>query len=372
MKPETLAVHAARGIDRQTGAVAQPLYLSTTFERAIDGSYPSGFQYGRNDNPNRRSLEQAVAALDGANDTLAFASGSAAVLAAFSLLRPGDHLLVPRECYYGTLKQVSKVIEPQGIAVSRVATWDLDEVHNALRPQTRMIWVETPSNPLLRISDLAALAELAHARGALLACDSTLAPPTVQRPLQLGADLVMHSSTKFLAGHSDVTGGLLSLREGGGSLERLREYQAMMGAVPSPFDCWLTRRSLMTLQVRVRSQVVGAQAVAAFLAGHPAVLQVYYPGLTRHPGHGVAARQMQGFGSMMSFTVPGGAAEAMRVAARVRLFTRATSLGSVESLIEHRASIEGPGTTTPANLLRLSIGLEHPDDLIEDMREALS
>jgi cystathionine gamma-synthase len=372
MKPETLAVHAARGPDRETGAVAQPLYLSTTFERATDGSYPSGFQYGRNDNPNRRALEQAVAALDGANDSLAFASGSAAVLAAFSLLRPGDHLLVPSECYYGTLKQVGKVIEPLGIAVSRVATWDLDEVRNSLRPQTRMIWVETPSNPLLRISDLAGLATLARTRGAWLACDSTLAPPPVQRPLELGADLVMHSSTKFLAGHSDVTGGLLSVREGGGELERLREYQAMMGAVPSPFDCWLTRRSLMTLQVRVRAQVAAAQAVAAFLAGQPSVEQVFYPGLARHAGHAVAARQMHGFGSMLSFTVPGGAPEAMRVAGRVRLFTRATSLGSVESLIEHRASIEGPGTTTPANLLRLSIGLEHADDLIEDLREALS
>jgi len=234
-----------------------------------------------------------------------------------------------------------------------------------------MLWVETPSNPRLRITDIAAAAELAHAHGALLACDSTFATPVLQRPLALGADIVMHSTTKFLAGHSDVTGGALAVRERGDALQRLRDYQHQAGAVPSPFDCWMIRRSMMTLPLRVRAQSAAAMQVAHFLARHAGVERVHHPGLESHPGHEVAARQMDGFGSMLSFEVPGGADAAMRVAARMRLFTRATSLGSVESLVEHRASIEGPDTPTPQGLLRLSIGLEHPDDLIADLAQAL-
>jgi len=235
-----------------------------------------------------------------------------------------------------------------------------------------MLWVETPSNPRLRITDIAAAAELAHAHGALLACDSTFATPVLQRPLALGADIAMHSTTKFLAGHSDVTGGALAVRERGEVLQRLRDYQHQAGAVPSPFDCWMIRRSMMTLPLRVRAQSAAAMQVAHFLARHDGVERVHYPGLESHPGHQVAARQMEGFGSMLSFEVPGGADTAMRVAARMRLFTRATSLGSVESLVEHRASIEGPDTPTPQGLLRLSIGLEHPDDLIADIAQALA
>jgi cystathionine gamma-synthase len=213
---------------------------------------------------------------------------------------------------------------------------------------------------------------MAHARGALLACDSTFATPVLQQPLALGADVVMHSTTKFLAGHSDVTGGALAVREAGTTLERLREYQHQAGAVPSPFDCWMIRRSMMTLPLRVRTQSATAERVAGFLAQHPGIERVHYPGLADHPGHGVAAQQMAGFGSMLSFEVPGGTEAALRAAGRLRLFTRATSLGSVESLVEHRASIEGPGTRTPAGLLRLSIGLEHPDDLVADLAQALS
>jgi cystathionine gamma-synthase len=372
LKPETVAVHAARTPDPATGAVAPPLHLSTTFERAPDGSYPHGFQYGRSGNPTRDALERAIAALEVAADALCFASGTAASMAAFSLLRPGDHVVVPTECYYGTLRQLRLLVETMGVDVTQADTSDLDALRAACTPTTRMLWIETPSNPRLRIADITGAAEMARARGALLACDSTFATPVLQQPLALGADVVMHSTTKFLAGHSDVTGGALAVREAGDVLDRLREYQHQAGAVPAPFDCWMIRRSIMTLPLRVRAQSATALQVARFLAQHPGVDAVHYPGLESHPGHAVAVRQMAGFGSMLSFEVPGGAPAAMRVAGRVRLFTRATSLGSVESLIEHRASIEGPQTTTPDGLLRLSIGLEHPDDLIADLAQALT
>ena len=371
MKPETLAVHAARAPDAGTGAVAAPLHLSTTFERAADGSYPQGYYYGRAANPTRSALEQALAALEGGAEGLCFASGSAASMAAFSLLAPGDHVIAPSECYHGTIKQLRQFIETTGVRVSLADTWDLDAVAAAWTGATRMVWIETPSNPRLFVTDIEATAALAHGRGALLACDSTFATPVLQQPLALGADIVMHSTTKFLAGHSDVTGGALVTRERGEVLERLRNYQLQAGAVPSPFDCWLTRRSMMTLPLRVRAQAAGAAAVAAFLDRHPRVERVFYPGLPSHPGHALAARQMGAFGSMISVTVRGGADDALAVAARVHVFTRATSLGSVESLIEHRASMEGPGTPTPPNLLRLSIGLEHPDDLVADLAQAL-
>jgi len=372
LKPETLAIHAAREHDPATGAVAAPLHLSTTFERAPDGGYPQGYQYGRSGNPTRDALERAIAALEGAAEALCFASGTAASMAAFSLLRPGDHVIAPSECYYGTLKQLRLLFATMGVGVVEADTWDPVALRAAWTPATRLLWVETPSNPRLRITDIEATAELAHARGALLACDSTFATPVLQQPLALGADIVMHSTTKFLAGHSDVTGGALAVRDGGEVLQRLREYQHQAGAVPSPFDCWMIRRSMMTLPLRVRAQSTTAMRVARFLAEHRGVERVHYPGLEAHPGHAVAARQMPGFGSMLSFEVPGGAAAALQVAARAQLFTRATSLGSVESLIEHRASIEGPDTRTPPGLLRLSIGLEHPDDLVADLASMLA
>jgi len=371
LKPETLAVHAARGPDPGTGAVAPPLHLSTTFERAPDGGYPHGFQYGRSGNPTRDALERAIAALEGAAEALCFASGTAASMAAFALLRPGDHVIAPSECYYGTVRQLNELVGTMGVRVTLADTWDPQALSDAWTPATRMLWIETPSNPRLRITDIAAAAELAHARGALLACDSTFATPILQRPLALGADVVMHSTTKFLAGHGDVTGGALAVRERDGTLQALRTYQHQAGAVPSPFDCWMIRRSMTTLPLRVRAQSASAAEVARFLAGHPGVERVHYPGLESHPGHDVAARQMRSFGSMLSFEVAGGAEAALRVAARMRLFTRATSLGSVESLVEHRASIEGPHTRTPQGLLRLSIGLEHADDLIADLDQAL-
>jgi len=371
MKIETLAIHAGRAPDPATGALRVPIHLSTTFERAADGSYPHGYSYTRAGNPNRASLETALAALEGGVAAVAYASGSAATLAAFSLATPGGRIVSSADAYHGSLRQLRELLPRWGVSVELVDTTDLDAVRAALGSPASLLWVETPSNPLLKVSDIAALAELAHAGGALLACDNTFATPVLQRPLELGADLVMHSSTKYLGGHSDVLGGVLVLREAD-PLPRLQEFQACGGGVPSPFDCWLVLRSLATLPLRVRAQAVNANAVATFLATHPQVEQVHYPGLAAHPGHMLASRQMLGgYGAVVSFTVAGGAVQALDVVAHASVFTRATSLGGLESLIEHRASMEGPESTTPPNLIRLSVGLEHVDDLTADLDHAL-
>ncbi|MDQ1241476.1 MAG: cystathionine gamma-synthase [Pseudomonadota bacterium] len=373
MKIETTAVHAGREPDPATGALREPIQLSTTFERGADGGYAHGYSYSRSGNPNRTTLEQAIAALERGSDAVAFASGSAATLAAFTLGVPGGRIVCSADCYHGTAKQLREILPQWGVRTEFVDTTDLDAVERALEPGASMLWVETPSNPLLRISDLAALAELAHRRGALLGCDNTFASPVLQQPFAHGADLVMHSSTKYLGGHSDVLGGIVIVREADPVLTRLREFQSAGGGVPSPFDCWLLLRSLATLPLRVRAQAAHAAAVARFLESHPRVERVHYPGLEAHPGHALAARQMHGgFGAVVSVQVPGGAADALAVVSRVRLFTRATSLGGVESLIEHRASIEGPLSQTPPNLIRMSVGLEHPDDLIGDLDQALA
>jgi cystathionine gamma-synthase len=372
VKFETLAVHAGRAPDPGTGALREPIHLSTTFERSADGSYPHGHNYTRTSNPNRVSLEKAIAALEGGADAVAFASGSAATLAAFALAAPGGRVVCSADCYHGTAKQLRGPLTGFGIGSEFVDTSDTTAVARALETPTSLVWVETPSNPLLKVSDIAALARLAHRHGALLACDNTFASPVLQRPFDFGADLVMHSTTKYLGGHSDVLGGVLVVREPGTLLERLRDFQGTTGGVPSPFDCWLVLRSLATLPIRVRAQTASAAAIASYLSGDSRVERVHYPGLADHPGHALAAKQMpDGSGSVMSFQVTGGAPEAMAVAARARLFTRATSLGGVESLIEHRASMEGAQSRTPQNLLRLSVGLENVSDLIADLDQAL-
>ncbi len=369
---ETIAVHAGRRPDPATGAVMPPIHLSTTFERQADGSYTDGYVYSRSENPNRRALEETLAALEGGAAALAFGSGMAATTALLQALAPGDHVIMPDDVYFGTGRLVREVLGQWGLQFSVVDMTDLAAVRSAMRPNTRLVWVETPSNPLLKITDITAVAELAHAAGALLAVDNTWPSPIGQRPFEHGADVVMHATTKYLGGHSDLLGGALILRERGPLLDRIRTVQTLGGAVPSPFDCWLLLRSIRTLPYRVRAHSANAQRVVEFLAGHPAVAAVHYPGLATHPGHAIAARQMQLFGGMLSIQVHGGAAAAMTVAANVQLFTRATSLGGIESLIEHRASVEGPHTTTPADLLRISVGLEHPDDLIADLRVALA
>lgn len=371
LKLETLAVHAGAEPDPATGAVIPPIHLTTTFERAPDGSYPHAHVYSRTSNPNRSALEGALAVLEGGEAAACFASGSAAAAAIFRTLRPGDHVLAPDDLYHGVTKLLKQVFIPWGLHVDFVDTSDTETVQNAWRENTKLLWLETPSNPLLKISDVFALADLAHRRDALLACDATWTPPTVQSNLSLGADLVLHSTTKYLAGHSDVLGGAVVARSAGGVFEQVRALQGLEGAVPSPFDCWLVLRSLRTLPYRMRAHCENAGRVAAFLAEHPGVERVYYPGLEGHPNLEVARKQMQRSGGMLSFEVAGGEDAAMAVAASVKLFTRATSLGGVESLIEHRSSIEGPESRTPKGLLRVSVGLEHPDDLTADLAQAL-
>ena len=371
MRPETLAIHADHAHDAATGAVVPPIHMSTTFVREADGSYASGYSYGRSANPNRTGLEQCLAALEGGAETAAFASGSAATLAIFQSLAPGGHVLAPADVYYGTTRLLREVMAPWGLEFSFTNMADADAVRAQLRPNTRLVWVETPSNPLLTLSDIAALAELAHEVGALCAVDNTWATPVAQRPFELGADLVMHSTTKYLGGHSDMLGGAVVSRAAGGIFERIRSVQTLGGAVPSPFDCWLLLRGIRTLGVRMRAHSEHALLVARFLQEHPAVEQVHYPGLETHPAHALAGKQMQLMGGMVSVQLRGGEKAARALAAATQLFTQATSLGGVESLIEHRASVEGPHSTTPANLLRLSVGLEHPDDLVADLSDAL-
>jgi cystathionine gamma-synthase len=373
MKIETRAVHAGRHIDPATAAVTSPIYLSTTFERSPEGEYPQGFSYSREDNPNRRGLEQCLAVLEGGKEALAFASGLAVSTAVVMGLEPGDHVIVADDVYWGLRKVIGEVFAKAGLETTYIDFTDLAALRAALQPRTRLVWLETPSNPLMKITDLAAVAETVRAAGpnAITVCDGTFATPVLQRPLDCGIDMVAHSTTKYISGHSDVVGGALITRHDNYLFERARKAQRYGGAVPSPFDCWLTMRGIETLPYRVRAQSENATRIARCLREHPRVEAVHYPGLAEHPGHQIAARQMSAFGGMLSFRVRGGREEAMGVASRCRLFIRATSLGGAHSLIEHRASVEGPASKTPQNLLRVSVGLEHPDDLLEDLAQAL-
>ena len=370
MKIETIAVHAGHAVDPATGAVAAPIYLSTTFERDVEGTYSRGFMYSRNDNPNRTTLERGVSMLEGGEAAAAFASGTGATMSILQALAPGDHILAHVDAYYGTSRLIREIFRRWGLHADFVDMSDLAAVKKALRPNTKLAWAETPSNPLLKIVDLAAVAEIVRGAGAILVCDNTWAP-VLQRPLDLGVDLVMHSTTKYFGGHCDVMGGIVVAKTDNEFFKRIRGIQYEGGAVPSPFDCWLILRGIRTLPWRMRAHSENATRVAEFLARHPKVARVHYPGLASHPAHKIAARQMSEFGGMLSLEVKGGYHAAMSVAAKTKIFIRATSLGGVESLIEHRASIEGPGTTSPEGLLRLSIGLENADDLIEDLDQAL-
>jgi cystathionine gamma-synthase len=370
MKIETLAVHAGHTVDPATGAVSLPIHLSTTFERDAEGTYSRGFMYTRNNNPNRQALEQGISALEGGAGAAAFASGTGASMSIFQALAPGDHVLAHVDAYYGTSRLLREIFQRWGLDISFVDMSDLHAVGKAVRPKTKLAWMESPSNPLLKIVDLAAVAKIIHAAGAICVCDNTWAP-TIQRPFDLGADLVLHSTTKYFGGHCDVLGGIVVSKVEDDFVQRIRSIQYEGGAVPSPFDCWLILRGMRTLPWRMRGHSENAMRVADFLSGHRKVSRVHYPGLKLHPGHEIAAKQMSTFGGMLSFEVKDGRDAAMSVAAKTKIITRATSLGGVESLIEHRASIEGAGTTSPEGLLRLSIGLENADDLIEDLDQAL-
>jgi cystathionine gamma-synthase len=371
MRFETIAVHAGGLPDPATGALAPPIHLSTTFEHGPAGEQPHGFIYIREGNPADARLEPALAAIEGGEAALVFSSGMAAAAAYLQTLPPGSHVLFADDIYYG-LREVAKEFLPRwGIESSAVDMADLDAVRASLRSQTRLLWAESPSNPLLKVVDLAALAKLARASGARLLVDGTFATPVLQRPLELGAEAVLHSATKYLGGHSDVQGGALVFARRDEVYEKAHHDRHILGGVLSPFNSWLVLRGLRTLACRVERQSSNALAVARALEKHPALEAIHYPGLASHPGHDIAARQMKAYGGMLSLSIRGGRDRAIEVASRVKLFTNATSLGGTESTIEHRASSEGPASTTPPNLLRVSIGLEHPDDLIEDLRQAL-
>jgi cystathionine gamma-synthase len=372
MQFETIAVHAGMQVDEETGALAPPLHLSTTFERSADGSTPRGFSYIRDGNPTQVRLEKALAAIDSAAGALAFASGMAAGAALLQALPKGSHVLLPDDSYYAYRALANELGAQWNLSFDVVAMEDGAAVERAMKPSTRLVWVETPSNPLLKVVDIAGLARVGHGGGALVVVDGTFATPALQRPIELGADIVLHSTTKYFGGHSDVQGGSLAFARADDFFERVEHVRTLTGGVASPFNSWLVMRGIRSLAARMAMHSSNAAAVAAFLASQRQVEAVFYPGLTSHPRHDVARKQMSGFGGMLSFLVRGGRESALRVAANTKLFTRATSLGGVESLIEHRASSEGPSSTTPENLLRVSVGLEHPDDLVADLTAALA
>jgi cystathionine gamma-synthase len=372
---ETRAVHAGQEPDPATGAVVPPIALATTFAQYAVGEH-RGYEYARSANPTRTALETCIAALEGAAHGLAFASGMAAEDAVLrAALRPGDHVIIPSDAYGGTYRLVAQVHEPAGTAGSTVDLADLDALAAAWRDETKLVWVETPTNPLLTVVDIAAVAAFAHERGALVVVDNTFATPYLQQPLGLGADVVVHSSTKYLGGHSDVVGGLVAVDDNP-LAERMAFVQNAAGAVPGPFDCYLVLRGVKTLAVRMDRHCENARAVAALLAEHPDVSRVLYPGLPSHPGHDVARRQMHDFGGMVSFTVGAGEDAALKLVASTRLFTLAESLGAVESLIEHparmtHASVAGSPLAVDPALVRLSVGIESAEDLVADLRHAL-
>ena len=374
LSPETLAAQALGDVDPLTGGLSPVINPSTNYEQQPDGSNPQDRVYTRADNPTFEYAEGLLAALEGAGCACAlFASGMAAATAIFQSLLPGDHVLVSRLLYWGVRKWLSEFALTWGIDVEFVDTTDPDAVDSAIRPgRTRLVWVETPANPMWEITDLAAVCEVAHSTGVRVAVDNTVATPVLTRPLELGADLVVHSATKYLNGHSDVLAGAVLTARRDPFWERIRSWRRNAGAVMGPFEAWLLQRGMRTLFLRVRRSSESALAIASHFHGHPALTAVLYPGLPSHPGHEIATRQMKGgFGGMLSIRLAGGAEQAVAALAAVRVFKRATSLGGVESLIEHRRSQEGPSSPVPEDLLRLSIGIEAPEDLVADLEGAL-
>jgi len=372
MKKETIAVHGSHLKDETAGAIAAPVYLTTTFERALDGTYPKGHMYSRNSNPNRTALEKGLAALEGASRGFAFGSGLAAVNAVFQCLKSGDHILMPEVGYYASYKLAEEILGPWGLEVTQVDMTDLAKVEKAIQKNTKLIWAETPANPMLSITDIKGLASLAQKHKLKLGVDNTLGTPVLQNPIALGADIVMHATTKYIGGHSDIMGGAVLVKEDDDWAKRIERVQILMGATPNPLDCYLLARGLKTLPLRMREHSANALELAKRLEKHPKVEKVHYPGLESHPQHALAKAQMpQGFSGMIALQVKTGETETREMAGKLQIFQQATSLGGVESLVEHRKSIEGPQSTTPGNLLRFSIGLEHVDDLWADLEQAL-
>jgi cystathionine gamma-synthase len=371
MRFETIAVHAGAEVDPATGAVAPPIHLSTTFEHGPAAERLHGYMYVREGHPTQTRLETALAAVEGGDAALAFASGLAAGSAYLQAQEPGSHVLFADDIYYDFRTIAATLFPRWGLESSAVDMSDLDAVRAALRPNTRVLWAETPSNPLMKVVDLAALGAIARAARTRFLVDGTFATPALQRPLEHGATAVLHSTTKYLGGHSDVQGGALVFDVKDELYERVLQVRKLIGGVASPFNSWLILRGLRSLACRLERHAANALVVAAALERHDAVVAVHYPGLPSHPGHAIAKRQMSAFGGMLSFRVRGGQGRALAVASRVRLLLNATSLGGTESLIEHRASAEGPGSPAPPDLLRVSVGLEHADDLVADLVQAL-
>lgn len=370
MKTETIAIHAQNIVKSATGDVTMPISLSTTFLRDETGGYPGGHMYSRVSNPNREALEEVISKLEFGEATCAFSSGNTAGMTVFQALKAGSHIIAPDDMYWGLKKQLLTIFNDV-LTFDFVDLTELDKVADYINPNTAMIWAETPSNPLLKITDIEALGKVAKTNNLMFVVDSTFASPILQNPILLGADIVMHSTTKYIGGHSDVLGGSLTTAKKDAFWERILNVQQTGGAVPSPFDCFLLLRSIKTLAYRIKGHCENAKKLAAYLDQHPKVEAVYYPGLTSHKQHEIAKKQMKDFGGMMSILVKGDGDNARKVVNRVKVFAQATSLGGVESLIEHRASVEGPDTKTPQNLVRISVGLEHIDDLIADLEQAL-
>ncbi|WP_306231527.1 cystathionine gamma-synthase [Agrococcus beijingensis] len=373
----TRAIHDGQPFDPRTGAVIPPIFMTSTFVQDGVGGFRDGYEYSRGGNPSRDALQLQLASLEGGTHAFAFGSGLAAEDAVLrSVLEPGAHVLMGNDVYGGTHRLVKKVWEKWGVEITTADASDLDAVKASVRPNTRILWVETPSNPLMKVADIAGLAEIGHAAGAIVVADNTFATPYLQQPLALGADVVVHSTTKYIGGHSDLVGGAVvtadaSLAEGIGF------HQFAVGAVNSPFDAWLTTRSLKTLSVRVERHCANAQAVAESLVGHPAIAAVHYPGLPDHPQHELASRQMRGFGGMVSIQLTGGRAAALRLVKQTRVFQLAESLGGVESLVCYpfemtHASVRGTELEVPDDLLRLSVGLEDAGDLVADLQQAFA
>ena len=371
-KFETIAIKSTENKFSDSTPVSTPIYLSSTYIRNNDGSYMNDFVYSRTNNPNRAIVEESIAILENGKHAYAFSSGMAAVSAVFQSLKTGDHILLPDDIYFAVKKLMAEVFKRWNLSYDLVDMTNYELVKKAIKPNTSLIWVESPSNPQLKLSDIAAISEIAHQNKALCAVDNTWLTPVFQNPLELGADIVVHSTTKYFGGHSDVIGGCVVMNDEI-IAEKIKNIQILSGAVPAPFDCWLIARGIQTLKLRVKKQSKNTLKLAKYLENHPNIEKVLYPGLQSHPQHLLAKKQQKkGFGAMLSVLIKGSESETTAIAAKLAYFTLATSLGGVESLVEHRKSVEGPDSPTPYNLLRISVGIEHIDDLIADWKNALS
>ncbi|WP_372770133.1 PLP-dependent aspartate aminotransferase family protein [Lutibacter sp.] len=371
-KFETIAIKSTENKYNDSAPVSTPIYLSSTYKRNSDGSYTNDFVYSRANNPNRAIVEEAIAILENGKHAFAFSSGMAAISTVFQSLKAGDHILLPDDIYYAVKRLMEDVLQRWNLTYDLVDMTNIAAIKKAIKPNTAMIWVESPSNPQLKLSDISVIAEIAHKNNAICAVDNTWLTPVFQNPLELGADIVVHSTTKYFGGHSDVIGGCVVVNDEI-IAEKIKNIQILSGAVPAPFDCWLIARGIQTLHLRIKKQTKNAFKLAKYLESHPKIEKVNYPGLESHPQHLLAKRQQKkGFGAMLSILIKGSESETTAIAAKLAYFTLATSLGGVESLVEHRKSVEGPDSPTPYNLLRISVGIEHIDDLIADWKNALS